>query len=422
MGAPEIRIDDLARPRLDDAQRAAIEAAGRGTFPLREDAVLEAARRQTGFDDFGDDGFRERLRVWLAAADDDADLNALGRATVFGNAVRVLANRLRVEDLVRRHPEILEVELPRPIIIVGLPRSGTTHLVNLISADDRLRSLPFWESLEPVPAPGDGPGPDGVDPRLARCRQSHERADRLLPHLRAMHHMTPEHVHEEIELQELDFCTYNLEWYACVPRWRDFYLACDARPSYAYLRRVLQVLTWLRGPSRWVLKSPQHLERMPELIETFPDATIAITHRDPVHVIQSAITMIAYGARLRRTRIDPAGMAAYWVDRVERLLRACVRDRDLLPPERSIDVLFHEFMADDVAMVEGIYATAELPMTAAARSRLDAFMAANPRGLHGRVHYDLRADFGLEPGAIRERFGFYFDRFAVRAEDADDGE
>ena len=153
-----------------------------------------------------------------------------------------------------------------------------------------------------------------------------------------------------------------------------------------------------------------------------PDATIAITHRDPVHVIQSAITMIAYGARLRRTRIDPAGMAAYWVDRVERLLRACVRDRDLLPPERSIDVLFHEFMADDVAMVEGIYATAELPMTAAARSRLDAFMAANPRGLHGRVHYDLRADFGLEPGAIRERFGFYFDRFAVRAEDADDGE
>ncbi|MBX3025809.1 sulfotransferase [bacterium] len=414
----EIHIADLGRPVLTDQQRAAIEGAARLPIHLREDVVLAAARERTGLSDFGDEGFRARLRVWLAAADEDAELGPVGRATVFGTCVRNLANRLRLEDLCKRHPEIAAVRIDRPIIIAGLPRSGTTHLVNLIAADQRLRSLPYWESLEPIPAPDDAPGPDGVDPRLRRCRETYARGDRLLPHLRAMHHMTPEHVHEEIELQDLDFGSYNLEWYARVPRWRDCYLAADPRPSYAYLKRALQALTWLRGPARWVLKSPQHLEQLGPLYDTFPDATVVLTHRDPVHVIQSAITMLAYGARLRRTRVDLDDIATYWIDRIERLLRACVRDRDRLPPAASLDVLFHEFMADDVGTVERIYALADLPMTAAARAQLDAFMADNRRGKFGRVRYDLRADFGLDPDALRRRFGFYFDRFPVRAEEA----
>ena len=412
----DFRITDLANPALTSAQQAAIDAAGKAPLSLTEDVVLAAARRTTGLSDFGADDFRSRLRVWLQAADEDAELNALGRATLFGNCVRVLANRLRLEDLLKRHPEIHDIELRKPIIIAGLPRSGTTHLVNLISADTRLRSLPFWESLEPFPAPGDGPGPDGIDARLARCRQSYERSDRLLPLLRAMHHMTPEHVHEEIEVQELDFSTYNLEWYARVPRWRDYYLSCNQRPHYAYLKKALQALQWMRGPNRWVLKSPQHLEQLVPLYETFPDATIVLTHRDPVSVIQSAITMLAYGARLRRTRIDTCDIATYWIDRIERLLRTCVRDRDRLPASQSLDVLFHEFMADDIAMVERIYGLAGLPMIRVARAHLDAFMADNPRGKYGRVLYDLRADFGIEPADLRRRFDFYLQRFPVRVE------
>jgi hypothetical protein len=234
-----------------------------------------------------------------------------------------------------------------------------------------------------------------------------------------MHHMTPEHVHEEIEIQELDFSTYNLEWYARVPRWRDVYLATDHRPSYAYLKTALQALQWLRGPDRWILKSPQHLEQLPALRATFPDATVVLTHRDPTAVIRSAITMLAYGARLRRTRVDTHDIATYWIDRIECLLAACVRDRDVVPAAQSVDVRFHEFMADDVAMVERIYAVADLPMTAAARARLDAFMAENPRGRWGRVIYDLRRDFGVDPAALRRRFGFYFDRFGVRTETED---
>jgi Sulfotransferase family len=228
--------------------------------------------------------------------------------------------------------------------------------------------------------------------------------------------MTPEHVHEEIEVQELDFSTYNLEWYARVPRWRDFYLSNDQRPHYEYLKKALKALQWLRAPERWVLKSPQHLEQLVPLVETFPDATIVLTHRDPVQVIQSAITMLAYGARIRRTRVDLRDIATYWIDRIERLLRACVRDRERLPAAHSLDVLFHAFMADDIAMVDRIYQLADLPMTPAARARLDAFMADNPRGKHGRVRYNLRIDFGIDPASLRRRFAFYLERFPVQVE------
>ena len=160
---------------------------------------------------------------------------------------------------------------------------------------------------------------------LFRSRRSYEQQIALSPLLRNMHDMTPEHVHEEIEIQALDFSSYELEWIATVPRWRDHYLAHDQTPHYRYLRKGLQALQWLRGPDRWVLKSPQHLEQLLPLLRTFPDATVVITHRDPVAVIASAITMLAYGDRIRRNRVDPPAVAAYWIDRIERLDRKSTR-------------------------------------------------------------------------------------------------
>ncbi|MGI9590578.1 MAG: sulfotransferase family protein [Myxococcota bacterium] len=415
--AADIRIHDLANPELSDFQKKVREAAAGMPVEFSEAAVLDEARRRTGLSDFGADDFRQRLAVWLQSADEDAELGPVGRIGVFRDTVRYAANRLRFEDLLKRHPEIRDVRIERPIVIAGLPRSGTTHLLNLIAADERLRSLPYWESLEPVPVPGEEPGVDGVDPRLARCRESYAQQDLLMPLLKNMHDMAPEHVHEEIELQCLDFSSYQLEWLATVPRWRDHYLAQDQRPSYEYMKNLLRALQWLRGPKRWILKSPQHMEQLGPLVETFPDATVVITHRDPVSVIASAITMLCYGDRLRRTRVDPPTVAAYWVDRVEKLLRACVRDRDLIPADRCIDVLFHEFMKDDIAMVERIYALADLEMTAGARAQLQRFLADNPRGKHGRIVYDLKSDFGIERDALRERFAFYFERFPVKLED-----
>jgi hypothetical protein len=183
------------------------------------------------------------------------------------------------------------------------------------------------------------------------------------------------------------------------------------------MKRVLQALTWLRGPRRWVLKSPQHLEQLPALLDVFPDATIVITHRDPVSVLRSTITMLGYGDRVRRSQVDLAGLAEYWTARVAQLLGACVRDRDQPPAAQTIDVPFHEFMADDLAMVARIYDKAGLPFTSAARAEISGYLGANPRGKHGQLVYDLEGDFGIAPAGLRKRFAAYLERFPVRVED-----
>ena len=416
--ADPIRIPDLAKPVLTDLQRRILDATAEACPDFEEEeALLQEAVARTGLSDFGDEGFRSRLRVWLEAIREDDNASPVGRIGVRNDIVRYLVARLRVEDVIKRHPEILDEEIREPIIVIGLPRSGTTHLVNLISADRRLRSMPYWESREPVPIPGEGPGHDGVDPRFQRCQREWERMDAMLPLLRAMHPMAPDHVHEEIELQALDFSSYVLEWVAYVPRLRDAYLSWDQGVGYAYLKKVLKVLQWHHGRDRWVLKSPQHLEQILPLKQTFPDATFAVTARDPVSVIASTLTMEAYASRIRCKEVRLERIAGYWSDRIETLLRRCVRDRDALPADRSLDVLFHEFMADDVAMVERIYALAGLPMTDAARAQLEAYMASHPRGKHGRLAYDLAGDFGVDVAALRERFAFYYERFPVRLED-----
>jgi hypothetical protein len=412
-----VHIDDLVAPVLTDDQRAIRDAIEVRPVDLDPEALVARARRGTGLDDLGDDGVLGRLAAHVAAIDADTGLTNLGRLSLRTRLVRLLENRLRLQDLLRRHPEIRDLDLPAPLIVVGLPRSGTTHLVNLLAQDPRRRALPYWESQEPVPVPGEGPGPDGVDPRFLRWQAMHETEQVMAPLTRLMHDRFPAAIEEEVELLDLDFASYVLEWHARVPDWRDHYLALDQDVHYAYLRTVLKALTFLRGPSAWVLKSPQHLEQLGPLTRTFPDAAVAFTHRDPVAVLQSAVTMLAYGDRLRRHAIEPEELADYWVDRIERLLRACVRDRELVPADRSLDVRFDEFMADDLGTVERFYVRAGVDLPGSVRQRFADYLATNPRGKHGRVAYDLRGDFGLDPEALRERFAFYTERFDVRAEE-----
>jgi hypothetical protein len=146
-----LRITDLRQPELTEVQRMALDYGESHPVELTEEAVLTAAVAHAGLSDFGSDDFRPRLRLWLEEVDGDGERTALGRMTLFRDCVRYAVNRLRIRDLLSRHPEIGDVDITAPIIVVGLPRSGTTHLVNLIAADTRLLSLPLWESYEPVP-------------------------------------------------------------------------------------------------------------------------------------------------------------------------------------------------------------------------------------------------------------------------------
>ena len=194
-----------------------------------------------------------------------------------------------------------------------------------------------------------------------------------------------------------DFSSYNLEWVARTPRWRDYYLAHDQTPHYAYMKTVLQILQWYRPRERWVLKSPQHLEQIGPLMTTFPDATIVVTHRDPVAVVQSTITMICYGARTAYRPTRPEWYRDYWTDRIGRLLDASLRDRPLLPGSGPTMCSSTNTWQTRRAPSSASTQSAGMPFTEEARQEIDAYQEAHPRGKEGRVVYDLRSDFAIDP-------------------------
>ncbi|PND59030.1 sulfotransferase family protein [Mycobacterium sp. ENV421] len=412
-----LNLDDLTDPVLTETQRQILDYTESQHITFDIDEMLAEAVQQAGSDDLADgDGFADRLAAHVAAIESDTGLRQLIRSSLRARVIRKLRNRLSLTDLLKRYPEIESIPIERPLIVVGMPRSGTTHLVNLIAQDRRRRALPYWEAEDPIPTLGQGPDVFGVDPRYTRVKAEHEALMASTPYVAAMHDRFPEAIEEEVELLDLDMAGYVLEWHARVPGWRDFYLGLDHVRHYGYLKKILQALTFLRGPRTWVLKSPQHAEQLGPLMTTFPDATVAFTHRDPVAVIQSAITMMAYSDRLRRTSIDPDWLVDYWTDRIHRLLTACVRDRDLVAADRSVDISFHHLNGNEMPVLTSFYEQAGIDIPPKVATRFLAYIDDNRRGAKGRIPYDLRRHFGVEPDDMRSRFAFYFDRFDVRPE------
>ncbi|OBI72876.1 hypothetical protein A9X01_07385 [Mycobacterium asiaticum] len=405
-----VQLDDLASPRFSpEAQPILDMMTGLAAdCPLDAEALHARASADTGLHDFGPADYRERLDVYLAALREIDGVHGAGVVNFYGQLLQLLKNRLLLTDLLSRHPEINDIVLRSPVVIAGLPRTGTTHLHNLLAAPPTFRTMPYWESNEPFPLPAEaGQEPD---PRRSRMDMAVSVINLVMPHFALMHEMTTEHVHEEIQLLANDFSTMLFETLAHVPRWRDYYQAHDQTPHYEYLATQLKAMQFLRGGERWLLKSPQHLEQVPVLDRVFGDGIVVFTHRDPVPVALSMVAMITYSARMHRSPVPVRQIAGYWIDRLEQMLNALVRDRDTIGPDRSIDVRFDDFMADELGAAERIYALAGEPFTEAARGALADYLAGHRRGRLGSVETSFEM-FGLDEADLRDRFAPYVERF-----------
>ena len=402
-------LDDLARPQYSPQaqQLRELVATLAPDCPLDTDVLHARATEATGLDDFGPDDYRERLDRYLAELR-NIDMHPAGIVNFHMQLVGCLKNRLLLTDLIRSHPEIQDIDLMPPVVIAGLPRSGTTHLHNMLAAAPTFRSLPYWESVEPFPLAAEA-GQD-PDPRITRMDVAVQTMNTLMPHFVLMHEMTTDHAHEEIQLLANDFSTMLMETLAHVPRWTEYYWSRDQTSSYEYLVTQLKALQFLRGGRRWVLKSPQHLGQLPVLDRVMPGAVVAFTHRDPVPVALSMIAMVTYSARMYTDTVDVTAIAQAWVDRLERLLDKCVRDRETIAAQRSVDVRFDDFMADEIGTVERVYSAANEPLTDDARSAITGYLGNHRRGRHGRVSTSAEM-FGLDPDELRARFAGYTSRF-----------
>lgn len=379
--------------------------------PLGAASLKRSAERATGLNDFGDRRFEEPLRILTEALDAEAKLNLLGRISVRQLLVGLLQTRLRVEDLLKRRPEILAERIEAPIVILGLPRTGTTLLQRLLAQDPGLRHLPYWESMTPLP-PGDAAlPPPSPDPRVRRAEQSLAFLHYVAPLMIGMHEMEATAPDEEIWLMAVDFASMLFEASYRVPSFSEWYQRTDQTPGYAYLRRMLQVLQWYRRGERWLLKSPQHLEQIGPLLRTFPDATVVQTHRDPLAVTASLSSTTAYGRRLNTDHPDPREIGHVWARRIETMLRRSVEDRPS-GSRRFVDVHFRTLARDPIAEVRRVYAAAARELAPAAEAAMRTWLAANPAAKHGKHVYRL-ADFGLDRDELRAALRFYTERFDI---------
>ena len=378
-----------------------------------ESAILQEAREKTGLDDFGDDDFREPLRVLLRSLDTEADLNPMGRATQRARIVGSLATRLSAQDYVSRHPEILDQKIEAPFFVVGLARTGTTMLQRLLAADPGLYSVLWWECRSPAPVPGSRWRED--DPRIPDAHAEVKLILETTPELAAIHPWDPEGPDEEILLIEHAFLSHVPESGANLSSYRSWLTDQDLAPGYRYLKRMLQFLQWQKQQSgrpaeRWVLKSPFHLGYLDVLFHIFPDAKVIQTHRDPLETLPSVASMYRALWKLGTDAVDDREVGRQCLERWAWALTRCLRSRDAMPEDRFLDVWYRDVLRDPLSQVQSIYEFVGREFSREAEASMRQWARDNPRDKRAAHEYTLE-EFGYTPEAICEAFAEYRARF-----------
>jgi hypothetical protein len=381
-----------------------------------EAAVIAAARKQTGLHFFGEDRFRENLRVLIRSMNDEAGLNAFGRVMARQMLVARLADRLRAQDLFDRFPEILETRLGPMTCIVGAARSGTTRAHRLLSRDPRFLYLRDWEINFPVPIPasfGDGP-----DPRIRRAKGAHAAFLAMNPENAAIHTLDAEAPEEEIGLLNMSFSSLMIEAQRFVPTYGRFCLERNQRDAYAYMKKLIQLIAWFRkdSPDRpWVLKSPQHMQDLDALMQVFPDAKIIFMHRDPRKTVASTCSMVWNISILGSDAGDPARLGAYYREKIRRQIDKVEQERaTIVPPGQQLDMLYADINRDWRHEMQRLYDFIGLELTPEAEAAMIA-AAEDREARHGGHRYSLE-EFGLDPAEIDVHFADYIEKYRIPRE------
>jgi hypothetical protein len=383
--------------------------AGR-LVPLDPVALSAAARTRAGLDDLGAPDYWDGLVALTDALDHDARLTAFGRMGMRENLVDALAARAGVLDWHRREPRIGAEEVEAPVVIIGLPRTGTTLLSNLLQQDGRLRTLRHWEALAPVPPPT--LVEDVTDRRVRAAEKQLDGLWRIAPGFRAIHPMEPGGPTECVTVLAQAMTSMQYETQCHLPGYVDWMNGADLGPAYAHHRKVLQVLQWRSPGERWTLKSPAHLLALGPLLDTYPDARLIWTHRDPVDVVASVASLNAALQSIMSDDVDPARLGPFWQERLATLVERGVADLDDRGDVPVAHVHYRDLVGDPVATVASIYRSLGLPGDDLTERRMQAWMETNPQDRWGRHRYDPE-EFGLDPGGIRDRFAGYRDRFGL---------
>ncbi|MGO9577911.1 MAG: sulfotransferase family protein [Desulfobaccales bacterium] len=414
MTKPPDRPNGSLLLRLINAAGRRFVKNGHKWLSLDEQVLLKTACERTGLDDYGDDSFREGLRVLLRSYEQDAELSFIGRICVNNDTMRLLSNRLRLVEDRRRNPGIGAEVIRRPLFITGLPRSGTTFLHALLAQDPAHRAPQVWEVMHPSPPPETASY--ATDRRITTTARQLKFADILMPDFKKVHLIGARLPQECIAITSHAFRSYSFETMSAVHSYRAWHDRQDKRPEYEFHRQFLQHLQWRCPGQRWVLKAPGHLLALEGLLQVYPDACILMTHRDPLKVLASCASFTEVLRRAFSDRVDKAAMARQVAERWAEGAGLAVKYRRAGNlGQQMFDVQYLELVRDPMSMVRRIYEHFDLGLTKAAETAMQRFLAENPKD-KGGVHRYALENFGLNAEAEKRHFQSYLDCFGIEPE------
>lgn len=379
---------------------------------FQEKDLLEVGRRQAGLNDFGDPSFLEPLRRLIESLGTEARLNPVGRLATRYDLIRLLVNRLRMEEDRKRNPGIAEEEIRRPIIITGLPRTGTTLLHNLLALDPASRVLLTWETMVPSPPPE--VATYRTDRRIDLVDRQIGWFHRLIKGFNRIHPVGARLPEECLMIFSHSFLSYQFETTHRLPSYLDWLEVQDLRPAYEVHRRFLQHLQWRCPGERWVLKAPAHMFDFEAMFSAYPEACVVMTHRNPIDVTASNASLTATLRSAFSDDVDPFEVgpecSRRWAEAIGRALHS--RDRGCAPAERFLDLYYTDLLADPVAAVRMVYTRFDLPFPEGLKERIHEFLHQNPKDQFGKHHYSLE-EFGLNLEEETRRYAIYRERFRL---------
>ena len=369
-------------------------------IPLDEESLIATASTQTGLSDFGDeDGWRPHFRVILKALNEEAQLHFFGRAIMRNNLLQYLETRLMVTDAYRKHPEIDDQEVSTPIFIIGMGRSGTTILQELLNLDSEIRGVRKWEGMYPWPAPEEETYE--TDPRIERAQVHADLYHAYMPDFSSQHQMGGAIPIEDVEFTAPAFLTEMFYMGVNVPTY-SAYLAEQGDDLHMYWhKRILKLLQWRFKKPHWVLKAPTYLGRVDKLVETYPYAKFIFTHRDPIVALDSISTiggsLVGLRSFARRNAGDPSQERANEWGRIIDLIES-----GTLKPNAYANFIFMDFQEDKLGTIEGVYKKLDIELSDETRNTMKALLDSRPKGAQGNANQYTRSEAD-SPRAKRER-------------------
>jgi len=403
--------------RLNAVGRSTLNSAGAGAMgvPLDVDSLLAEACANTGLSDFGpDDVWREGLEVLTKSFDTESKLTLLGRILCRTDIVNSLENRLLIEETYRTLPAIDDERIDGPLFIVGLPRSGTSILHELLSQDPAHRVPLSWEALHPCPPPEEDTYDS--DPRIARTEEYVTFWNDLVPEYKAMHEMGARIPCECVWLTMPTFACEEWLGRQQAPSFTTWYMTADPAPVYAYHRKVLKLLQYRFKRERWMLKAPSHMAVLETLLAEYPDARVIMTHRDPLKSMGSTASILSALSWMRSEEADVETIkAGFGGEGMAYRLQAAMAARERVSERQFFDVRYQDMLTDPFGTIAKAYDHFGIVYTPEAESAMRDYLANKPQGKHGSHSYAF-GDLGMDLATERSRFRDYQERFDVPSE------